>query len=179
MTAGRGALALVCGLGLTLALRAGAEPPASADRTAIVAAAREVMQKARYCALVTLGRDGQPQARIVDPLPPEPDFTVWIATSPATRKVGELRSNPRLTLVYFDASGPGYVTLLGTGELVSDPAERARRWKEDWAPFYKDRHRGDDFVLIRARPSRLEVVSERHGLRGDPATWRPTALELP
>jgi general stress protein 26 len=155
-------------------------PPAPiADRTKVVAAAEQVMQKARYCALVTIGRDGHPQARVVDPLPPERDLTVWIATNPITRKVEQIRTDPRVTLFYFDPSGPGYVTLLARAELVSDSAEKARHWKEDWAPFYADKHRGKDLILIRCKPIRLELVSHGHGLVGDPSTWRPIVIEFP
>jgi general stress protein 26 len=115
----------------------------------------------------------------VDPLPPERDLTVWIATNPVTRKVEQIRTDPRVTLFYFDPSGPGYATLLARAELVSDPAEKARHWKDDWAPFYADKHRGADFILIRCKPFRLELVSYAHGILNDPATWRPTTIELP
>lgn len=157
---------------------AGAHATEAASRARIMDAAREIMQRARYCSLVTVGRDGHPQARIVDPLAPEPDLTIWIATRPLTRKVDEIRSDPRVTLVYFDPSGPSYVTVLATAELVTDAAEKARRFKDDWGAFYKDRHRGDDFVLIRSRPTRLEVVSPERGIDNDPLTWRPTTIEL-
>jgi general stress protein 26 len=179
MTRRAAVLALVC-----LSLRAALHLPETAwgetgEREKIVSAAREVMQKARFCTLVTLGRDGHPQARIVDPLAPEPDMTVWIATNPITRKVAEVRASPRVTLLYFDPSGPAYVTLLATAELVTDSSERARHWKQDWAPFYKDGHRGDDFVLIRTKPTRLELVSQGHGIVNDPVSWRPTTIEFP
>jgi len=36
--------------------------------------------------LSAIGPDGQPQARIVDPFPPDADSTIWIATNPLTRK---------------------------------------------------------------------------------------------
>jgi general stress protein 26 len=170
------ALAALCALAAAAPTGAvGAEGP---GREKLLAAAREIVLKARYCALVTLGRDGQPQARIVDPLAPEPDLSVWIATSPLTRKVDEIRANPRVTLFYFDPSGPAYVTLHATAELVSDAQEKAKHWKEDWAPFYKDGPRGDDFVLIRARPTRLEIVSQGHGIENDPVSWRPTTIDL-
>ena len=154
-------------------------PPQSSDRAKVVAAARDVMRKAGYCGLITVGEDGHPQARVVDPLPPEEDLTVWIATNPATRKVGQIRKDGRVTLFYFDRGGPSYVTLLGRADLVRDPQEKAKHWKEAWTPFYKDTFRGDDFVLIRVRPSRLEVVSDTHGLPGDSRTWRPVTLEFP
>ena len=145
----------------------------------MLAAAREIMQKARYCALVTIGSDGHPQARIVDPVAPETDFTVWIGTHKATRKVAEIRADPRVTLFYFDAASRAYVTVVASAEVVNDPAEKARRFKSEWTPFYEDAHRGGDFLLIRARAKRLEVLSEGQGITNDPATWRPTTVELP
>jgi general stress protein 26 len=156
----------------------GQEPaPPAPHRPAILAAARELMGRARYCTLVTVGPEGHPQARIVDPLAPEgDDMTVWIATNPLTRKVDQIRKDPRVTLLYFHSGGPGYVTLLGTAEVVSDAAEKAKRWKEEWAPFYKDKSRGDDYVLLRVKPSRLEIVSEAQGMRSDPQTWRPLSV---
>ncbi|HET8648021.1 MAG TPA: pyridoxamine 5'-phosphate oxidase family protein, partial [Vicinamibacteria bacterium] len=129
-----------------------AAPPAAPDRGRVLAAARELMQKARYCTLVTLAADGQPQARVVDPFAPEDELTVWIATNVLTRKVEEIKRDARVTLLYFDQGASAYVTLIGRAELVVDPAEKAKRWKPDWAAFYKDRNRGEDYLLIRVRP---------------------------
>jgi general stress protein 26 len=173
----RGGAAVVC-LACAAVAAAQTSPPPVSDRAAILGAARELMLKARYCGLITLGPDGHPQARLVDALAPEADLGVWIATNPATRKVREIRADGRVTLFYADAPH-GYVTLIGRATLVSDPAEKARRWKDDWAPFYKDRNRGDDYQLIRVVPSRVEVVSYTHGVLNDPQTWRPQAVELP
>jgi PPOX class probable F420-dependent enzyme len=153
--------------------------PESPGRPVILKAARELMVKARFCALVTIGGDGHPQARAVDAFAPEDDMTVWIATNPVTRKVAEVRKDPRVTLYYYEPGGPGYVTLLGRAVVVSDPAEKAKRWKEDWAAFYKDKSRGEDYVLIRVTPLRLEIVSYGDGLLNDPASWRPLSIEFP
>ncbi len=174
-----GVLAAACLLCLPTVAATQAVPAETPERAKIMAAAEEVMQKARYCALVTLGQDGHPQARVVDPLTPEQDLTVWIATNPLTRKVGQIRADPRVTLFYFDPAGPAYVTLLAKAELVTNPAEKARHWKEDWAAFYSDKYRGEDFVLIRCKPLRLEVVSYGHGILNEPTTWRPTTIEFP
>ena len=153
----------------------GTVPP----RAAIISAATDIIQKARYCTFITLDQDGQPQARIVDPLAPDAGFTIWIATNPLTRKVDQLRRNPRVTLSCFDAATSGYVTVLGRGELISDVTEKQRHWKADWSQIYKNGARGDDVVLIRFTPSRLEIVSESRGMVGDPQTWRPLSIEFP
>jgi general stress protein 26 len=149
------------------------------ERAKIITAAKDVIQKARYCAFVTIGDDGYPQARIVDPFAPEEDMTVWVATNPLTRKIGQIKKNPHVTLLYFDRGTFGYVTILGKAELIDDPAEKAKRWKEEWDPIYKDKNRGADYLLIRVKPSRVEIISFAHGLTGDPQTWRPAVLDLP
>jgi PPOX class probable F420-dependent enzyme len=153
----RAAAALVV-VAACLSSPAQAQAPGGAERPAVLKAARELMEKARFCALVTIGEDGHPQARAVDAFAPAEDMTVWIATNPVTRKVRELAKDTRATLYYYEPSGPGYVTVLGRAVVVSDPAEKAKRWKDDWAAYYKDRNRGDDYVLIRVTPFRLEIA---------------------
>ena len=137
------------------------------------------MHAARYATLVSLDGQGRPQARIVDPAAPERDLTIWIATNPLTRKVTEIRRDRRVTLLYFNTAAGEYVTVLGTAKLVSDSIAKLQHWKADWAPFYKRGPRGDDYVLIRVRPTRLEVVSPSHNVVSDPKTWRPAIIDLP
>ncbi len=148
------------------------------ERARIVAAARAVMAAARYCALITLDADGTPQARTMDPFPSDDDFTVWMASNVSTRKIKELANDSRATLYYLDAAGGAYVTLIGHARAIVDDAEKARRWKTEWHEFYVDGSRGDDFVLLRFVPHRLEVVSPAHDVASDPMAWKPAVLEL-
>lgn len=146
-------------------------------RARVLRAAREVMARARYATFVTVDAQGLPQARIVDPAPPEGEgFTVWIATNARTRKVGELRADGRAALAWFDRGGMATVTLRGRAELVDDGAEKARRWRKAWAPFYPGGAADPGLVLIRFRPASLEISSPRHSLANDPETWRPVIL---
>lgn len=77
--------------------------PAPPDRAQILNAARDVMKQAHFATLITVSEDAQPQARIVDPSEPDSDFTVWTGTNPLTRKVAQLRKNPRTIEI---VSGP-------------------------------------------------------------------------
>jgi PPOX class probable F420-dependent enzyme len=161
------------------ALPAAIAAQAAPSRAQVSEAAKDVMQTARYATLVTIGEDGRPQARIVDPFVPDSAFAIWIGTNPLTRKVAEIRRDPRVTLLYFNAAAGEYVTVHGTATFVTDSAAKARHWKAEWAAFYPDGPRGDGYLLIRVRPARLEVVSPRHGLLNDPKTWRPVLLDMP
>lgn len=151
-------------------------PRREIPRDELLSAARQIMEAARYCALVTVDESGRPQARTIDPFPPEKDMVVWFATNPKTRKVRQIGRDRRVTLYYFDVQSLAYVTLLGTARLVNDVEEKSRRWKAGWETFYRDREAS--YLLVAVTPERLEVVSTKLGIGGDPTTWRPPAVEF-
>lgn len=142
----------------------------------LIASAREIMATARYCALITLDSSKRPQARTLDPFPPDANMVVWLGTNPRSRKVTEIRRNPRVTLYYFDPEGQAYVTISGIARLVNDPKEKARRWKDEWKDFYPDRTK--DYLLIVVKPDKLELVNVTKGIIGDPKTWRPPTVNF-
>jgi general stress protein 26 len=146
-------------------------------RERVINAAREIMAAARYCALITVDATGRAHARTLDPFAPDEQMVVWLATNPRSRKVAEIRRNPRVTLYYFDREGQGYVTVYGGARLVNDPQEKTKRWKTEWQAFYPDREK--DYLLIAVTPERMEVVSETKGIAGDSKTWRPPAVSFP
>ena len=131
--------------------------------------AREIMTSAKTCNLITMDQEGSPRARIMDPLPPESDFTVWLGTNPKSRKVSQIKMNPLVTLYYLDQDASGYVLIRGKAEIIDTAEEKEIHWKEAWAPFYKDREK--DFVLIKVSPQWMEVISNTRGIIGDPTTW--------
>jgi general stress protein 26 len=172
----RALLPIVLALSLTAAA---ADAPDAARTAKILASAREVMHQARYCALITVDGAGQPQARTVDPLPADDSLAVWVLTNLGSRKVAQLRHNPRATLYYFDAAKPGYVTLLGEAELIETVAAKLQAWRPAWGEALRGQIAREEFVLIRIRPRRLEIVSYAHGLPNDPKTMLPVMLDLP
>ena len=147
------------------------------SRDALISAAREVMTTTRYCALITTGRAGRNHARTMDAFVPEADMIVWLATNPRSRKVAEIRRNPKVTLYYFDRESAAYVTIYGTARLVNNKSEKARRWKDDWKAFYPDRDKS--YLLIKVTPERLEVVNINKGVVGVSPTWQPLSVDFP
>ncbi len=143
----------------------------------ILHAARKIMKSVTYCVLITIDDRGKAYARLMEPLPPENDFTVWLGTNPNSRKVTQIRANPQVTLFYSAPEGSGYVSLMGTAFLIDDAAEKTRHWKENWEMFYPDRK--ESFLLIKVVPQRIEVVSYPDRLVGDSLTWEAPAVNLP
>lgn len=142
----------------------------------IKSAARRIMEQAGNCALITQDIDGFSSARTMDPFAPDSSMTVWLATNPASGKVGDIRRNNKVTLYYYDPSSPGYVTIRGIAELVTDDSAKARLWKPGWENFYKNRE--TDYILIKVVARSIEVVSYRENLLGDIHTWRAPKIQL-
>ena len=132
-------------------------------------AARDIMESAGTCALVTLDANGLPSVRVMDPFLPESDFTVWFGTNPKSRKVNHIKNNPKVTLYYLDKNSSGYAVIQGTAVLINDQSEKDKRWKTEWDAFYPNK--SEDYQLIKVSPVRLEVISYTHNIIGDPNTW--------
>lgn len=166
---------------VALALLAGLPRPAAAQtpvpRDSVLAAARAIMEAARFCALVTLDAEGAPRVRTMDPFPPRDDMTVWLGTDRDSRKVAEIEGDGRVALYYAAPDESGYVSVLGRARLVDDEAEKAARWKPEWEAFYPDR--ASDYLLIEVVPERIEVVDYARGLVGAPGTWEPPSATFP
>lgn len=75
--------------------------------------------------------------------------------------------------------GIEYVTVVGTAARDTDPVQKAGHWKSAWAPLYQDQNRGDDYLLLRLEPSRLEVSSRRPGMSNAQKSWLPVILSMP
>jgi general stress protein 26 len=148
------------------------------ETEAVLAAAREIVQKVRLCGLVTVDDAGQPQVRTMDPFPPDKNWNVVLATNRTTRKVEQIRNHPQVALYYFDPDSPGYVTLVGKARLVDDQQTRESHWKDEWKDFYEDEYRGNDYLLIEVTPLRVEVMSIAHRIAVDPKGWKPAIVEF-
>jgi general stress protein 26 len=148
------------------------------DSQAVLAAAREIVEKVRFCGLVTVDEGGEPQVRAMDAFPPEADWSIFLATNKTTRKVKQIRNHPQVALYYFDSESPGYVTVVGRARLVDDAQVRMSYWKDAWKDFYADEYRGDDYVLIEVTPLRVEVMSVAHQIAAEPKGWKPAIVKF-
>lgn len=133
-------------------------------------AAKDIINGASTCALITLDNNGLPMVRVMDPFPVEDDFTVWLGTNPNSGKVNQMRSNPNVTLYYLGSNSSGYVVIHGKAQLINDQSEKDVRWKTEWEAFYPNKT--DAYLLIKITPQWMEIVSYAHGIIGDPTTWQ-------
>jgi general stress protein 26 len=85
--------------------------------------------------------------RLVEHVAVDDDGTVWIGTSPRSRKVAQVGRRPEVTYAAEDRDGVGAVVMQARAEVVDDERERAARWQDDLIAFFPEGPRGGDFVM--------------------------------
>jgi general stress protein 26 len=149
-------------------------PQQAADRDTIMTAAREIIRETIYCALVTVDSTGQPQVRTMNPFPANNEFITWFATSRTSRKVKEIRNNPKVCVYYADHNNAkGYVSITGTAEVIDDKNLLLKMKRAYWEgiPGWQEK-----FVLIKIIPETLEVINYRYGLNNNSDTFRAPSI---
>lgn len=146
------------------------------NRDTILLAVHEIINETTYCGLVTIDSAGQPQIRTMNPFPVKEDFVIWFATVRSSRKVREIKNNPKVC-VYFanHLTAKGYVNINGSATVLDDK-ELLIKMKRDYWNGIKDWQ--NRFVLIRIVPKSIEVINYKHGLNNDPNTLRAPTISL-
>ncbi len=146
------------------------------DPEQLLQVTRTTMRAAEFCFLITLSESGAPNARLMEPFEPRKDLSLWFGSSPRSRKVAEIQRDARISVAFGHAADAAYVTLSGLAEVVDDIRERKRHWREEWAVFWPSGPAGDDYVLIKFVPSRIEVMNFARKVAPQPYGLRPAVL---
>ena len=144
------------------------------ERDTVLIAAREIMKETNYCGLTTVDSTGQPQMRTMNPFPLNDELIIWFATSRSSRKVREIRNNPKVCVYYADhITAKGYVNITGTAEILDDKELLTKMKRDYWngIPNWQN-----IFVLIKITPKTMEVINYKHGLNNDPNTFRAPSI---
>jgi general stress protein 26 len=148
----------------------------SVNRDTIILAAHEIINETTYCGLVTIDSLGQPQIRTMNPFPVKDDFVIWFATSRISRKVIEIKNNPKVC-VYFanHITAKGYVNINGSASVI-DNKELLIKMKRDYWNSVQGWQ--DKFVLIKIIPKSIEIINYKHGLNNDPDTFKAPVISF-
>lgn len=124
----------------------------------VLAAARSVITGAHLCFLATSGADSGPHVRLMQQFETDENFTTWLGTGRATRKVEDIVRRREVTVAFQGADGASYACLSGSARIVDDAATKRRYWREEWKEFFPGAPDGGDYVVIAVTADRLEVV---------------------
>jgi general stress protein 26 len=72
---------------------------------------------------------GQPRVRPISPIV-EDNMSIWITTYSTTRKVKQIRQNPKICLAFVEQpNGDKAAIVIGEAQIIPDMAEKERVWK--------------------------------------------------
>ena len=142
----------------------------------IIGISKDIIKNSYYCTLVTVDENGQPRARIMEPLEPDNNYEIWLASNPKSRKIEQIKNNSKATINYFDKTQLSYISLMGNAFIVDEDEIKRNKWKQGWEKFYKNQK--EDYILIRFIPRTLELISYNKGYSGNKTTWAPHKVEL-
>lgn len=127
----------------------------SSDEQKIV----EIMKKAKDFAFLATCDSGQPRVRPVSPMV-EDDMSVWVATSGKSRKVQQIKKNPRMSLAFVvHPQGDKAATIIGEAEKVEDMEQKKRVWglaSYDPTQFWPDGPESKDYCVLKINVKQIE-----------------------
>lgn len=129
-----------------------------------------------YGFFVTATSEG-PHSRLVQHLCVDEDTTIWIGTSPRSRKVADIAVSPRVCYSVEDRAAFAYVTIAADAAVVEDAAQCRAKWDPGLATFFPAGPEGDDFVVLRLSPLRVELMSFAQRVHPDPYGLVPAVIE--
>ena len=79
-------------------------------------------------------------------------------------------------MAFHDREGTAYVTLLGSAQIERDINKKRKYWREEWIGFIPQGPDGDDYVLVKFIPIRIELMSFGSGILPKPYGLKPAVV---
>ena len=118
-----------------------------------------IMRECCLHAYLATSDGDQPRVRPVSPIV-EDDMSVWVTTFSASRKVKQIRQNPRICLAFVSQpDGDKAATVIGEGHMITDADEKRRVWKLATFDLFDHFSQGpdsDEFGLLLITIERIE-----------------------
>jgi general stress protein 26 len=141
-------------------------------------AAQETIAAVPICWLVTRSLEGGTNARAVNTSPGPAGSDEWtrrFLVRRSSRKVGEMRAAPLITLAFQHPSGDRYVALGGHATIIDDIAEMRTLWSTDLDAHFPPGFADANMIVIKVDVDRIEV--HVRGLTPEPFGAGRTLLE--
>ncbi|GHC32330.1 pyridoxamine 5'-phosphate oxidase family protein [Streptomyces cinnamoneus] len=150
--------------------------PAGPPAESLFAAALRLARANPYGFLTTY--DGlRPHTRLVEHLGVGEDGSLHIGTSPRSRKAADVARQPRVTYAVEDRGAAAYAVLEAEAHVEDGLQERLAHWKDDFRAFFPDGPEGDDYVVLRLCPDRIELMDFTHQVHPAPFGLVPAVIE--
>jgi general stress protein 26 len=101
--------------------------------------------------IVMLGTygDGYPDIRAMLKNENEGLKTIWFTTNTSSKKIEQLKKNPKVCVYFVDFDKWMGLRLIGTIDILQDPESRQRLWREGFEKYYPLGVSDPDYSVLR------------------------------
>lgn len=146
------------------------------DTEHLLSLARKLVDGTPYCVAATVAEGGGVNARVVQPLKVQDDWTVNVLTNLRCRKVREVERSGRLTLLYNSEDGRSYACLAGAAEIVEDRELKRAIWSPAADRWNRGGPENPATVFMRLNTDRIELFSVAGGVTPEPEGYSAGVL---
>lgn len=139
--------------------------------------ARSMLNRSKYCFLITNNNNQSPSARMVQPIVEPETFTIWLGTNPALRKVKEIEEDSNVTIAFGSDKSNANLIVYGQAEIVRDVQLRKKHWINSWILFFPRGPKGDDFVSIKIELKEMELMNFKENIVPEPFGLKPVRIK--
>ncbi len=108
----------------------------------------ELVEKSGIAYLGSIGKDGAPSIKAFMKAETEGLKTVWFSTNTSSRRVADLRRNPRCCVYFCDETRFKGLMLSGTATVRTDAEARKRLWRDGCEIYYPKGVDNPDYSVI-------------------------------
>jgi general stress protein 26 len=144
----------------------------------LLSVARQTIAEVQLCWLTTRSLDGGTNARAVRVHAGAPGSDEWtrrVLVRRGSRKVGEIRAAPLVTLAFQHDSGDRYVALGGHAALLEDKTQMRSLWSSAMDPYFPDGFADANMIVLQVDVDRIEVHAR--GVTAEPFGTGRTLLQ--
>jgi general stress protein 26 len=106
--------------------------------------------------LITWGAEGYPRARGMEDENVGSDFVFYFFTGASSRKIAEIRADPRVAIAYYEPGSRDYICVFGQAEVITDDALRSSFWRDEWKRYWPAGPTDPEYVVVRILGEALE-----------------------
>jgi general stress protein 26 len=119
----------------------------------------DIMKQTNLFAFLATADGDQPRVRPIAPII-EDDMSVWVATSGKSRKVKQIKQNPRISLAFVrHPNGEKAATVIGEAEIIADLEQKKRVWglaPYDLSQYFPNGPKSEDYCILKISIKSIE-----------------------
>lgn len=118
--------------------------------------ALEFARSANVSVLSTASKSRTVNARVMQIVKVDDNFTIWYSTRISTDKILEIKDNPHVCVVMSNYKIMTDMRYYGSIEIITDQKIKDKFWQDEWIRYYQKGKSDPDYVVLKFVPNYVE-----------------------